>query len=123
MQRRPGFPFAFACRRSGNCCARPEGVVRVDAEDVRRMAAHLGLSEAGVRSRYLAASGDRLAEGLGGRCVFLEDGGEASCGIYPARPERCRSWPFWPELAASERELAAACRVCPGIERDEPSEG
>ena len=39
----------------------------------------------------IAASGDRLSEGLGGRCVFLEDGGEAACGIYPARPERCRS--------------------------------
>lgn len=95
--------------------------MRVDADDVRRIAAHLGLSEAGVRSRHLAASGDRLAEGLGHRCVFLVDGGEATCGIYPARPERCRTWPFWPELAESREELAAACRVCPGIARD--SEG
>ena len=92
--------------------------MRVDAEDVRRISAHLGLPESGVRSRFVAPSGDRLVEGLGGRCVFLRDGDEATCGIYPVRPERCRSWPFWPELVASERELGAACRVCPGIERD-----
>jgi Fe-S-cluster containining protein len=120
VERHPDYPFGFACRRSGNCCARPEGVVRVDGCDVQRIAAHLGLPETGVRSRFLAASGDRLAEGLGHRCVFLVDGGEATCGIYPARPERCRSWPFWPELADSREELEAACRVCPGITPDEP---
>jgi Fe-S-cluster containining protein len=110
------FPFRFRCRRSGNCCARPEGVVRVTPEDVERMAAHLGMDEAGFRSRYVAAAGDRLAEGLGQRCVFLEDGREAHCRIYPVRPERCRTWPFWPELRDSPEALRAARRLCPGIE-------
>jgi Fe-S-cluster containining protein len=116
VERRPGYPFRFACRRSGNCCAQPEGFVRVGPDDVRRIAFHLGLSAAAFRSRYLAARGDRLAEGLGGRCVFLEDGREARCRIYPARPERCRSWPFWPELRDSPERLREACRLCPGIE-------
>jgi Fe-S-cluster containining protein len=114
---RPGYPFRFACRRSGNCCSRPGGVVRVDADDVARIAGHLGLSEGAFRSRYVAATGDRLAEGLGGRCVFLEDGRRARCTIHPVRPERCRSWPFWPELRDSPEELAQARRLCPGIER------
>lgn len=114
---RPGYPFRFACRRSGNCCSRPGGVVRVDAGDVARIAGHLGLSEGAFRSRYVAATGNRLAEGLGGRCVFLEDGHRARCTIYPVRPERCRTWPFWPELRDSPEDLAQACRLCPGIER------
>jgi hypothetical protein len=112
----PGYPFRFACRRSGNCCAQPEGMVRVGPADVARIAAHLALPEPGFRSRFLAATGDRLKEGLGGRCVFLEDGGEARCSIYAVRPERCRSWPFWPELRDSPEELRRACRMCPGIE-------
>jgi hypothetical protein len=116
VEQRPGHPFRFRCRRSGNCCARPEGVVRVGPADVERMARHLGLPEPAFRSRYVAASGDRLAEGLGGRCVFLEGGGEARCGVYPVRPERCRSWPFWPELRDSPDALREACRLCPGIE-------
>jgi len=96
--------------------------VRVDADDVRRIAAHLGLGEAAFRSRHLAATGDRLAEGLGGRCRFLEEGREAHCGIYPVRPARCRSWPFWPELRRADA-LREAQRLCPGIELEtEPEE-
>jgi Fe-S-cluster containining protein len=116
VEERPAFPFRFRCRRSGNCCARPGGRVRVGADDVTRIAAHLGLAEDAVRSRYLAAPGDRLSEGLGGRCVFLVDGQETACAIYPVRPERCRSWPFWPELLDAPEELREAERLCPGIE-------
>lgn len=108
------FPFHFRCQRSGNCCARPEGTVRVGPDDVTRIAAHLGSSEAAVYSRFVATSGDRLAEGLGGRCVFLEDGRHAACGIYPVRPERCRTWPYWEEHR-KPAELAEAARLCPGI--------
>jgi Fe-S-cluster containining protein len=92
-------------------------MVRIEAEDTRRIAAHLGLGEAAFRSRYLAASGDRLVEGLGGRCPFLEDGREARCTVYPVRPERCRSWPFWPELREGAA-LGEAQRLCPGISLD-----
>lgn len=115
-ERAAGFPFRFRCRRSGNCCATPEGMVHIGESDVRRIAAHLGISEAGFRSRYVAARGDRLVEGLGGRCPFLADGREATCTIYAARPERCRTWPYWPELADSPEALREAMRMCPGIE-------
>ncbi len=108
------FPFRFACQRSGNCCSRPGGTVRVGPDDVTRIAAHLGMPEDAFRSRYVRASGDRLVDGLGSRCVFLEDGGRAACSIYPVRPERCRTWPFWDEHRDSTR-LAAAARSCPGI--------
>ncbi len=109
------YPFTFACRRSGNCCAVPGGVVRVTADDVAAIAAHLGLSAAAVRSRYVAASGDRLVDGFGSRCVFLADGAEASCTIYPVRPQKCRDWPYWPELRDDPQLLAKALRTCPGM--------
>jgi hypothetical protein len=48
---------------------------------------------AAFRSRYVAASGDRLAEGLGPRCVFLADGRHASCTIYPRARSAARTWP------------------------------
>lgn len=109
------FALRFSCRRSGNCCARPDGVVRVAAADVARIAAWLGTSESAFRSRYLAASGDRLIDGPGARCVFLEDGRTTACRIYPVRPQRCRSWPFWEELRRSPRALREAVRLCPGL--------
>ncbi|MEY2981909.1 MAG: hypothetical protein RL562_2136 [Planctomycetota bacterium] len=115
-----GYPFTFRCRRSGNCCARPGGFVRVGPEDIAAIADHLGMSEAGVRARFVALSGDRLREGTGGRCVFLADGLHAGCSIYPVRPEKCRTWPFWPELLTSEEALGQAERLCPGIEPRTP---
>ena len=123
MESRDGFPFRFSCKRSGNCCSVPGGVVRVSAEDVQRIAAHLGLDEVAVRARYLRADGETLRDGEGSRCIFLDDGREASCSIYPVRPEKCRTWPFWPELLSSAELLVEAMRRCPGIDCDEPAGG
>ena len=91
--------------------------MRVSPDDIARLAAHLGTSEAAFRSRYVAARGDRLSEGLGGRCVFLHDGHRAGCRVYPVRPERCRTWPDWQELRSSREELDSAIRLCPGLQR------
>lgn len=110
------FPFRFHCRRSGNCCARPEGVVRVTPADVRRIADYLHSSEAAIRARFVDARGDRLIDGPGGRCPFLEDGRETSCRIYAVRPQKCRDWPYWGELIDDPRALREAARLCPGIE-------
>jgi len=115
METREGFPFAFACARSGNCCAIPGGIVRITADEARSIADHLGMTVDAFASRYLQPDGVRLKEGLGTRCVFLRDGGQASCGIYPVRPQRCRSWPFWPELRADPDLLRLVQRTCPGI--------
>ena len=109
------FPFEFRCQRSGNCCARPDGFVRVNAADVTRIAEHLDLSPQAFRSRFVAADGERLLEHPGGRCIFLEQGQPASCQIHPVKPARCRSWPFWPELLEVPGALDEARRFCPGI--------
>ena len=71
------FPFRWRCRRSGNCCAIPGGFVRVTAAEAQAIAAHLGMSPAAFRSRYLQADGERLKDGLGNRCVFLQEIGRA----------------------------------------------
>lgn len=118
MERREGFPFRWACRRSGNCCAIPGGFVRVTAAEAAAIAARLGLAEAAFRSRFLQADGERLKEGLGGRCVFLQDGPLAGCSIYEDRPAKCRTWPWWDEIRDDPRMQALAARTCPGIERD-----
>ena len=109
------FPLRFTCRRSGNCCARPGGAVRIGAADIARIAPWLDMDENAFRSRYLTATDDRLVDAPGARCVFLEDGGTTACRIYPVRPARCRSWPFWEKLRRSPQALREAARLCPGI--------
>lgn len=118
-----GFPFTWSCRRSGNCCAIPGGFVRVTAAEAAAIAARLGMDEAAFRSRYLQPDGERLKEGLGGRCVFLQDGRPAGCSIYEDRPAKCRTWPYWDEIRADPRMLALAMRTCPGIAPRAPTDG
>ena len=111
-----GFPFRWTCRRSGNCCAIPGGVVRVTPAEVTAIAAHLQMGEAAFRSRYLQPDGERLKEGFGNRCVFLQDGALAGCAIYPVRPTKCASFPYWPERRTDPQLRARVLRTCPGIE-------
>ena len=84
--------------------------------DVTQIAGHLRMSEAAVRARFVAASGDRLIDGPGGRCSFLEDGQQTRCRIYAVRPQKCRSWPYWDEFLDDPGALREAARLCPGIE-------
>ncbi len=109
------FPFTFACRRSGNCCAIPGGIVRVTPAEAEAIAAHLGLSPQAFASRFLQPDGVRLKDGLGNRCVFLADGAPAGCGIYEVRPAKCREWPFWPEVLTDPAVRQQVERTCPGI--------
>lgn len=111
------FPFRFTCQRSGNCCSIPGGIVRVTEAEIRAIAKHLRMSETAFRSIYVAASGDRLVDGFASACVFLDDAGsESSCEIYPVRPRRCATWPYWPELRYDAETLRQAMACCPGIE-------
>jgi Fe-S-cluster containining protein len=118
-----GEPFAFSCQRSGNCCSIPGGIVRVTATEVAAIADHLDMPLHALRSRYLAIGNDRLAEGISNRCVFLQGGRETSCGIYPVRPEKCRTWPYWPELATDPEALHRAAALCPGLVINDPATG
>jgi Fe-S-cluster containining protein len=97
--------------------------VRVTAAEAAAIAARLGMDEAAFRSRYLQPDGERLKEGLGGRCVFLQDGRPAGCSIYEDRPAKCRTWPYWDEIRADPRMLALAMRTCPGIAPRAPTDG
>ena len=119
METRDDYPFQFACKRSGNCCTRPEGRVVVTDDDVPRIAAVLQIAESGLRSRFLNAGPDghwlvRLAPD--GACPWFErENGLGSCRIYEARPTHCETFPFWEELREDGPALREAMRFCPGI--------
>ena len=106
--------FAFACNRCGNCCTNASGYVWVSDAEVPRLAAAMGMEERAFARRHLRKVGDRLSlVEEGGRCSLLL--GKNECGAYAARPEQCRTYPFWPEITAGGEAYAAAKSVCPGI--------
>lgn len=106
----------FACRACGKCC-RTRGkysFVYVSLPERRRLAKLLDLpTRAFTRQYCLKTDGSFHLRDDGTACIFARG---AKCLVYAARPEQCRTWPFWPENMYSDiwREIG---RACPGIGR------
>jgi len=107
----------FECQGEGKCCISRGryGYVYLSFNDRRRLAVHLGITNAEFASTY-ANKVDGLYElkYTGKDCPFLKRG---RCDVYDARPGQCRTWPFWPENMNSvvwERDVAS---WCPGVGR------
>ncbi len=87
----------YTCSRCGNCC-RWAGYVRLTADEVAAIAAHLGLSVELFVERYTRLPDDRqnlsLIENAAGHCIFLTD--EGACLVQAVKPRQCRLFPnFW----------------------------
>jgi len=106
---------AFACTRCGACCQGAGGIV-LAARDRRRLAGHLGLSEAALVERYAEERGGRtvLGQGPDGYCVFY-DQKLPGCGVHAARPDVCRAWPYFRGNLVDEDSWGMAADDCPGI--------
>lgn len=110
---RPG-DFAFACNRCGHCCTNRSGFVWVREDEVEQLARALNLTAAAFACRYLRRVGERLSlVEEGGRCALLT--ADNACSAYDARPEHCRTFPFWDSIVAGGSALEAARESCPGI--------
>lgn len=108
----------FECTRCGACCRGEPGVVRVADDEIRPLAAALGMSGAEVVRELLRTDGHalRLYEWPNGDCV-LYDPETRGCRAYEARPSQCRRWPFWEQVLRSPEHWQRACRECPGCGR------
>jgi Fe-S-cluster containining protein len=115
----------FACTLCGSCCTGPSGFVLFTDDEADAMASRLGLTRGEFLDRYtrdtvLGRSLDEKPSAFGNDCVFLDREaipGKAVCGLYEARPEQCRTWPFWKSNLESPRRWDRAARGCPGMNR------
>ncbi|MDZ4772059.1 MAG: YkgJ family cysteine cluster protein [Planctomycetota bacterium] len=116
-------PFRFACHRCGNCCSGASGFVWLEAGEVERMAEALGTTRPSFSRRFVRSVLDprtgeqRLAliesEAAGGRCALLV--GKHTCSVYEARPEHCRTFPYWKSVLEDHAAFEVARATCPGI--------
>jgi len=108
---------AFDCRMCGHCCEGTGGIV-LAAKDRARLAAHLGLSEDEMLSRYAEEQGGklRLIAGEDGYCVFYREG--SGCGVHPGRPDICRAWPFFRGNLVDEGSWEMIQTDCAGVDRE-----
>ena len=108
----------FNCTQCGNCCSGAPGYVWVTKEDRLRIAEFLGQPDRPLDERFVRRVGFRtsLTERPGGDCIFLKsEGGKRICGIYPVRPQQCRTWPFWNSNLRRPDSWTTASQSCPGM--------
>jgi len=105
----------FSCTECGSCCTGEPGYVWVTAAEIETLAAALKIDVAVVEDSFVRRVGKRksLLEQENGDCVFF-DAQTRRCAVYDARPDQCRTWPFWQSNLKSPRTWAHTCRVCPG---------
>lgn len=108
----------FECQGCGACCRGEPGYVWVTTDEIREMAAHLGLAPKEFGRLHVRRVGFRrsLRERPDGDCV-LWGGPERGCLVYPARPTQCRTFPFWKETLRSPAAWERVGERCPGVNR------
>ena len=86
----------FVCRQCGACCRIKEGIVRVSAVEIARIAGFLGRTEQDFIDRETEVAPDRrgliLKSRPDGACVYLRD--DNLCRINPVKPDKCRTFPL-----------------------------
>ncbi|MBT7643515.1 MAG: YkgJ family cysteine cluster protein, partial [Rhodospirillales bacterium] len=84
--------------------------------DIRKAADFLNTSPAEFKKVFLKRDGNSWVLEVGEEgapCAFLTDQG---CGIHPAKPKQCESYPFWKENMDSKPMWRLVGGFCPGID-------
>lgn len=104
----------FECTRCGDCCAGTPGFVWVELEEIQRLANFLRLTLDEFGRLYLRRVGDQISliETRDSECIFWDS--KVGCRVYEARPNQCRTWPFWPENLRTPEDWERTKRACPG---------
>jgi hypothetical protein len=108
----------FECQPGCTACCEQKGFVYLTEEDLRSIAAFLGMGSAEFERRHVYRTRNlrRLRVPRDAQCSFLRDGG---CSIHPVKPVQCRTFPFWPELVGNRQEWHKTAAYCPGIGKGE----
>ena len=110
-----GSGIRFECTGCGECC-KSRGqyqYVYVSLEERRRLAGHLGLKTAAFTKIHCSKTGDFFhLRNPSNDCQFLNG---VRCTVYTARPQQCRTWPFWPVNMKPRTWTREVKPGCPGI--------
>ena len=120
MPRKPFYAegIQFECQGSGKCCTSrgSYGFVYLTDADQKRFAKYFGITKAQFLKQYCGEKGSHVhlidPPENKGDCMFLK---KNQCSAYEARPEHCRTWPFWPENMNPKTWNNEIKTFCPGV--------
>lgn len=110
------FDYSYCSDCGGRCCTGESGNIFVKRSEVIAMAALLKIDEQAFTKEFLVKKGYKYSlkekkVGDSHDCIFYsrEING---CSIYEARPQQCKTFPFWDYFKNNIQELKDEC---PGI--------
>lgn len=109
--------IAFECQPNCTRCCEVKGNVYLTEDDLKNIAAYLGMSEGDFEAKYVVRTKTllRLRKPRNSQCHFLDGG----CRVHPVKPVQCRLYPFWPELVERPANWRREAAACPGIGKGE----
>ncbi len=105
----------FECQGSGKCCTSrgAYGFVYLTTEDRKRFAKFFGVTVSEFRRKHCdEEDGNVFLRNPESDCTFLQG---KRCSVYEARPNQCRTWPFWPENLNAKAWNKEVTSFCPGV--------
>lgn len=111
----------FECQGSGKCCVSrgDVGFVYLTGVDLLRLSGFLkkkiyefaNYSQFDYTRFKKSKSFQWYLKSKDEACLFLKNG---KCSVYAARPQQCRTWPFYPEHM-NAKAWSETAKFCPGI--------
>jgi uncharacterized protein len=103
----------FECTGCGKCCEYSDAEVYLNESDIDRICAYLTItSESFIKTYCRTVKGKQVLKSNKSHCIFLN---EKRCKIYSARPDQCRTFPFWGEILKSKTRWDYVGETCEGI--------
>lgn len=110
----------FSCTGCGKCCTGSPGFVWITPEEMESIAEFLNISLEQFIKNYTRQVGNRyslLEYSKSYDCVFLKNN---RCTIYNARPQQCRTFPWWKENLETPESWQETADRCEGIHPEAP---
>lgn len=98
----------------GNCCIGEPGYIWINSNEIVKLADFLKISVEEVGFNYLLKVGykysikEKQVSPNNYACVFF-DLDKKRCGVYEARPQQCRTFPFWDHFKENIQEVKKEC--------------
>jgi len=112
------YPYKFdekVCATcEGNCCIGESGYIWIAKSEIETLAKELHMNLIEFTDKYLFKVGYRysIKEKIIGEknyaCVFF-DLDKKQCSVYNARPNQCRTFPFWEYFKDKIEEVKQEC--------------
>ena len=110
-----GQVILFDCHGCAKCCKR-KGMIYFSQEDIRNASQYLEMTVDDFEKMYILRTKDVAYIYVSGNarpCPFLNKANK--CRIHDAKPQQCRSYPFWPNIMESKQKLNTERIHCKGI--------